>query len=409
MRLPISFELDRYTDLPTIYQADDYRAPGVKSLFFQNEDHFDKETRVFGWIGMPYLRDGDSCPAMVLIHGGRGTAFDEWVRLWNATGYAAITVDLCGCVPRIPLPETGVKYQRHEFAGPEGWDASFEQMEWKTEDQWQYHAATALLRAHTIIANTEGVDPDRIGVTGISWGGYLTCLMMGIDPRYKVAIPVYGCSRTTDGTCRELRYQDERRQEEVAAWGKRWDAIHYIPNGRMPSLWVSGTNEDPYTFDCFANSFASTVDPTVSIRVEMPHGHTHGWAPSEIHHFTDALFKGGAPLPRHVETRVRDGRIISKFESARPLMKATLCYTRATGLWPDRKWNQIDWRPPQPSSTSPTTEICSYRQRISNLAALDEVGQGYVASAELPLETTAAFINVTDDRDLLVSSTHIEP
>ena len=367
MRLPISFELDRYTDLPTIYPADDYRAPGVKSLFFQNEDHFDKETRVFGWIGMPYLRDGDSCPAMVLIHGGRGTAFDEWVRLWNARGYAAITVDLCGCVPRIPLPETGVKYQRHEFAGPEGWDASFEQMEWKTEDQWQYHAATALLRAHTIIANTEGVDPDRIGVTGISWGGYLTCLMMGIDPRYKAAIPVYGCSRMTDGTCRELRYQDERRQEEVAAWGKRWDAIHYIPNGRMPSLWVSGTNEDPHTFDCFANSFASAVDPTVSIRVEMPHGHTQGWAPSEIHHFTDALFKGGAPLPRHVETRVRDGRIISKFESARPLMKATLCFTRATGLWTDRKWNQIDWRPPQPSSTSPTTEICSYRQRISNL------------------------------------------
>ena len=187
----------------------------------------------------------------------------------------------------------------------------------------------------------------------------------------------------TDSTRQEMKCQDERRQKEVEAWGKRWDAIHYIPNGRMPSLWVNGTNDGAYPFDCFAHSHASAADPTVSIRVEMPHGHTQGWAPNEIHHYTDALFKGGAPLSRHVETRSVERKIVSRFESARPLMKATLCYTRATGFWRDRKWNQID-------------------------AALDEVGQGYEASAELPLETTAAFLNVTDDRDLIVSSTHIE-
>ena len=118
-------------------------------------------------MGMPYLREGDTCPAMVLVHGGRGTAFDEWVRLWNGRGYAAIAVDLCGCAPRIPTPQTGIKYDRHDFAGPEGWDASFQQMHQKTEDQWQFHAITALLRAHTIIANAKGVDPDRIGITGI--------------------------------------------------------------------------------------------------------------------------------------------------------------------------------------------------------------------------------------------------
>ncbi len=384
MKLPITFEVDRYTDLPSIHPAADHKAPGVKSFFFQNEDLFGKETRVFGWMGMPYLRAGESCPAMVLVHGGRGTAFDEWVRLWNGRGYAAIAVDLCGCVPLMPIPEIGVMYRRHKYAGPEGWDASFEQMKWKTEDQWQFHAATALLRAHTIIANAKGVDPDRIGVTGISWGGYLSCLMMGIDPRYKAAIPVYGCSFMTDSTRQEIRYQDKRRREEVEAWGKRWDAIHYIPNALMPSLWVSGTNDGAYPFDCFANSYNSAMDPTICVRVEMPHGHTQGWAPNEIHYFTDALFKGGAPLPRQVDTRTENGRIVSRFESERPLMKATLCYTRATGMWTDRRWNQIG-------------------------VGLEEERHGYVASVELPMETTAAFINVTDDRGLLVSSTHIQP
>ena len=65
-------------------------------------------------------------------------------------------------------------------------------------------------------------------------------------------------------------------------------------------------------------------------------------------------------------------------------MKATLCYTRATGMWTDRRWNQIG-------------------------VGLEEERHGYVASVELPMETTAAFINVTDDRGLLVSSTHIQP
>jgi len=29
-------------------------------------------------------------------------------------------------------------------------------------------------------------------VTGISWGGYLTCIVAGIDDRLKAAVPVYG-------------------------------------------------------------------------------------------------------------------------------------------------------------------------------------------------------------------------
>lgn len=114
MTHPIAFELERYTHIPAIFPADDHRRPGVKSLFFQNEEYLARETRVFGWMGMPYLREGDTCPAMVLVHGGRGTAFDEWVRLWNGRGYAAIAVDLCGCAPRIPTPQTGIKYDRHD-------------------------------------------------------------------------------------------------------------------------------------------------------------------------------------------------------------------------------------------------------------------------------------------------------
>ena len=33
---------------------------------------------------------------MVLVHGGGGTAFKEWVEKWNARGYAAISIAVEG-------------------------------------------------------------------------------------------------------------------------------------------------------------------------------------------------------------------------------------------------------------------------------------------------------------------------
>jgi hypothetical protein len=52
---------------------------------------------------------------------------------------------------------------------------------------------TAALNAHSLLAAHPAVDADRIGLTGISWGGYMTCVVAGVDPRYKFAVPVYGC------------------------------------------------------------------------------------------------------------------------------------------------------------------------------------------------------------------------
>ena len=46
--------------------------------------------------------------AVVLVHGGGGTAFSEWVKLWAKRGYAAIAMDLAGCGPkRVRLDDGG--------------------------------------------------------------------------------------------------------------------------------------------------------------------------------------------------------------------------------------------------------------------------------------------------------------
>ena len=81
-----------------------------------------------------------------------------------------------------------------------GWDASFGQIDAPLEDQWPYHAVSAVVLAHSLLRSYPEVDASRIGVTGISWGGYLTCIVAGIDDRLKCAVPVYGCGFLGDNS-----------------------------------------------------------------------------------------------------------------------------------------------------------------------------------------------------------------
>src|SRR3990172_5481655 len=94
-------------------------------------------------------------------------------------------MDLSGNSPNGRLPDGGPdqadKTKFREFT-----DAD-------VRDMWTYHAVAAVVRGHSLLASPPEVDPRRIGITGISWGGYLTCIVAGLDDRLKVAVPVYGC------------------------------------------------------------------------------------------------------------------------------------------------------------------------------------------------------------------------
>ena len=139
----VQFDLEALSKVPATHPAEAITAEGVQSFFFEGSPYKGQPTRVFAYYGKPQdelAKDANGkFPAMVLIHGGGGTAFDRWVKVWNARGYAAIAMDLCGCVP---VGEYG-KWQRHDLGGPPGWDASFGQLDDPIEDQWTYHAVSA--------------------------------------------------------------------------------------------------------------------------------------------------------------------------------------------------------------------------------------------------------------------------
>ena len=98
---------------PPTFRWDNEKS-SIRSLLYEGITIDGKTTEVFAFYADPSTVGLDAksekpYPAVVLIHGGGGTAFAEWVNLWTRRGYAAIAMDLSGHRPPIPAfdPKTG--------------------------------------------------------------------------------------------------------------------------------------------------------------------------------------------------------------------------------------------------------------------------------------------------------------
>ena len=221
------------------------------------------------------------------------------------------------------------------------------------------------------------VDPDRIGLTGISWGGYLACIVSGLDDRLKFVVPVYGCGFLGDNSV--WKPEIDKLGEGGRRWLELWDPSHYLPLGKAPKLWVTGTNDFAYPLDSLQKSYRAAGGPsTLCVRLRMPHGHgPAGEGPEEIHAFADSILKGGPPLAE-VSTIVRDGLTIrAAFAGSSPVASAQLLYTKADGSWPDRLWETAEAR------VDPTSKIID---------------------AQLPAGATTYFLNIVDPQGRVVST-----
>jgi cephalosporin-C deacetylase-like acetyl esterase len=76
--------VDTCAQAPKTYDAEGFKPDGtVHAIFYEALPWNGKPTRVFAWIGLPAKRVG-KVPGIVVVHGGGGTAYKEWVQKWNA-------------------------------------------------------------------------------------------------------------------------------------------------------------------------------------------------------------------------------------------------------------------------------------------------------------------------------------
>ena len=331
----VPWNLDELSKPPAVYSAENPSPiPGIRSLYFDNEPYGGKPARAFAYYGLPEGLKGEKVPAMVLIHGGCGTAFADWVKLWNDRGYAAISMDTCGSVS----DNAYCKYDRaqHAWAGPRGW-GGFDAINDAPADQWSYHAVAAVIRAHSLIRSFPEVDPARIGVTGVSWGGYLTCIASSIDPRFAFAAPVYGCGSLRQDSAWVGEFE-KMGEERANRWTGLWDPVSYLPLSRTPTLWVNGTNDFAYPLSCYQRSYRLPPGPcTLCIRINMLHGHGgSGERPEEISRWLKTSFAAARSLTR-ISTQSHDAGLLQATYEGN-VVRAELIFTNTSGPWPARIW-----------------------------------------------------------------------
>ncbi|MBN2476874.1 MAG: acetylxylan esterase [Pirellulales bacterium] len=365
------WDLDLLETVPEAVWGD--RSALVQEVYYQGEPLEGKPTRVFAYYARPESGEGPF-PGMVLVHGGGGTAFAEWATLWARRGYAALAMDLGGCGPDKQRLPDGMPDQGH----PEKF------LPFRTDEEarrlWTYHAVAAVIRGHSLLASREEVDAKRTGVTGISWGGYLTCIVAGLDERFRVAVPVYGCGFLHENSC-WLGEFERLGPEQTARWVACYDPSRYLPGVTCPILFLNGTNDFAYPLDSYQKSYRA-VPGRVDVRIEvrMPHGHPQGWAPKEIGLYVDSVLRQGDPLPALGALQTAAGRATAPFAAKVPVVEAHLHYTTDTGSWQQRNWQTVE----------------------------AELGEGTV-SAELPeARPLVYYLGVTDRRGALVTTQHAE-
>ena len=211
-------------------------------LYFTGQTWDGVKTRVFAYRGAP--TQGEKLPGILHIHGGGQTANIDWPRYWARRGFVCVSFDFCGDTN---LPNLGPEYRREHFTRWGKIQANMMQIGGGSQmdpsprfNPWHNWVRMAR-RSLTLLEQHPQVNPERIGIFGVSVGGTMTWMVAGIDPRVKAAVPIYG------NGWESYRYPLDGPQDVPDRDKMLWRTLiapeAYAPRITCPVLFLSATND----------------------------------------------------------------------------------------------------------------------------------------------------------------------
>lgn len=282
---------------------------GIEAITYDGAPRGGQKTKVFAYLGFPKNVEGP-VPGVVLVHGGGGVPYLTWVKQWNDRGYAAIAFSTTGDFPLrinagrtesegIPREENWStlygEFSEEGYVCAPGYDclANFEKT---LDEQWMYHAIAGAILAHNLLANDPRVDASKVGICGVSWGGVITSLTVGYNPKIAFAVPIYGAGylRETFGSIGT--YFNAGKNPEL------WLAEDRFDRAKMPILWLCHTADACFSLIVNTKSYLDTKDNNAGTRLanvyDMHHSHYRAWLRTDPLAFADWVCRGGAAFPQ---------------------------------------------------------------------------------------------------------------
>ncbi|MEK6796150.1 MAG: dienelactone hydrolase family protein [Spirochaetota bacterium] len=279
-------------------------------------------------------------PGLLWLHGGYGCADPIAAIRYAKAGYITIAPD---------LPGIGDPKLCTNSVGP--WTNRFAKLGWTTKPDpaanETFDAVVAALEAFDLLSAQPGVIKERIGISGISMGGYTTTMISGLlGKRVKAAYSKFGCGFYDRGSTWMAGLNDTP-DEQRKAWLDNFDAGRRAPDIQVP-YFIAAAVRDHFFWP-----------PAVNATVSVIPGANLAYAPVRTHQLAgipdgdnlDLLYlayhlKGeGKPFPKVTidgcETQADGGKLVTfSVEAPLPIQTATLFVTAG-----GKEWEQIPWEP----------------------------------------------------------------
>ena len=270
----------------------------IQAISFDGLDMNGKKTRVFAYVGLPEGASAENpVPAMVLVHGGGGHAYMEWVRLWNERGYAAIAMETTGDFPtsagsgvtegNAPTTREFPAYLSsvinvEDYAVVPNTRQAYTYKE--VDEHWQYHGLSAVILSHNVLRQNAAIDASRIGTIGVSWGGTMVSQVIGYDTRFAFAIPIYGTAYISEP---ERPFIGSAYVEDL------WAAERNLDNFKNPVMWFAWADDNNFVISSYNKSYLHSLqnnsESVLVLLKDWRHSHQHGWNKEHGYAFADAI------------------------------------------------------------------------------------------------------------------------
>ncbi|MFZ2657910.1 MAG: acetylxylan esterase [Victivallales bacterium] len=305
-------------------------------------------SEIYAIIGRPEKDDGGKHPAILICHGGGGAAIELNVIGWAQLGFVALSMDLPGHMGEKEIKSvTRVKSQKY------GSDIFV--MKPAPRCGTIFDTIVAGLKGFNLLASQADVDEKRIGVTGISWGGYTSLMLASLlGDRLAAGFSLYGSGFYPLSDPGIGSAVGKLPADEQMVWMQNFDPGPRAKNIKAPFLMYPAANDIYFlppavmaTYDRIGGSKYICFGPNQSHWINLPGGTVSWTGPTftdmEPAFFLHMLAGNKPPLPQL--------KIVSK-DKERPAFAIEhlpadgvsfwACYsTNDNAPWPKREWIKV--------------------------------------------------------------------
>jgi len=253
----------------------DIEAASADRILYPSKDG----TRIEGWVLKPRGYDPSRAwPLILAMHGGPhgayGNDFSFEFQLFAANGYLVV------------------------YTNPRGSTNYGEKFLWATWGGWGNLDFEDVMAGVDYAKTKYNVDERRMGVTGYSYGGFLTNWVIGHTTRFAAAISGAGISNWIS----DYGTADIPRTKESEFTGPPWDPkareilrkqspIEYVTNIKTPTMFLDGESDHRVPIEEAEQMYTALRKLRVPARmVRYPDSYHGGWSPwNMVHRYHEEL------------------------------------------------------------------------------------------------------------------------